>query len=99
MKKAKIMLAAIVLFAVICGVLALNAKNLGPPLTLFAYTSSNTIAAYTAIGNPGCLKPIILPNATTTEFGVGVEYNASTTTYVTDEPDVCATFTILRLGE
>ena len=94
MKKAKIMLATIALFAVVGGALAFKVKNNNfcCNITLFAYTSSNTIAAYTAIGKAGCFDSIIYLDAITTASG-GIQVAASTTTFLTDIDDICTTLT------
>jgi len=90
MKRAKIMLAVITLFAVIGGALAFKAKNFGGgDPHLFAYTSSNTIATFTAIGQPGCFKPVPLIGYTTA--GGNNQYNGYTTTFLTNDEDFCTT--------
>jgi len=96
MRNAKIMLTTIILLSIVGGALAFKAKSFGSNITLFVYTSSNTVAVYTAIGQPGCFKPTPLFNATA---GGGVQYNASTTTFLTYEADFCTTLTSQRNDE
>ena len=97
MKKAKIMLGAIALFAVVGGALAFKAKNnsFGNTTILFAYTDANTVPAYTAVGKAGCFKPIQYNDATTT---AGIQVNASITTFLGDDA-VCTTLTTVSVGE
>ena len=97
MKKAKIMLGAIALFAVVGGALAFKAKSFGTNITLFSYTSSNAIPAYTALGVAGCFKPVTVFDATTNQGDV--QFNASTTTFPTTVSAVCSTLTIDQAGE
>jgi len=91
MKKAKIMLGAIALFAVVGGALAFKAKSFGSNIILFSYTSSNTIPAYTATGLAGCFKPVPISNAATTTSGA--QFAAAETTILTNQSTVCTTFT------
>jgi len=73
----------------------ISAKPLGLALifyivTLFLYTSSNTIVDYPATGEAGCLKPIDIPNAVA---GGGIQYSAFTTTFATNDANFCTTLT------
>ena len=100
MKKAKIMLGAIILFAVVGGAVAFKAKSnsFGSTVTLFSYTSSNTIPAYTAVGVAGCFKPVTVVDATTTSVP-GIAVAASSTTFLTNIGLVCATLITQMDGE
>ena len=95
MKKAKIMLAAIAVIAVVGGGLAFKAK-FTDSLFLYAYTSSNTFALGPQ-GAAGCFNPTTIDNVVTSPSGTPV--SAATTTIVTNLSTVCATKTISQGAE
>jgi len=83
MKKAKVLLAAIAVFAIASGVVAFKAKTVSA--VFYAYTSSFVSGGVTY---PGCYKTVILhaipdPNGTPTSL--------CTTTFATSNRDWCTT--------